>query len=158
MRSRSQCEVRRAIRFDESRSNLIALALAYLDLKNYRMAYRVLSRSVDLKRTETADIPALMRGLLSLGTVSARLGKHREALKHFRQRLELLPTAEDNVTATQIQYELAALYRSMGEEDLASHSFRTAERMARSAPLWTKDRYRMKQIKELKALFRSEHP
>jgi|GEM_PF-1903808 len=151
----------RAIRYQRANSNLIALplalnnlGLAYEDLKNYRAAYRVLTESVELKRKETADVPALTRGLLALGIASARLGKYDEALKHFREGLRLAPVAEDDVTATHIQYELAALYQHTGEKALAVRCYKTAERMAGKAPLWTEDRYRMKQIAEIKALFR----
>lgn len=151
----------RAIRYQRANNNLIALPLAlnnlgldYEDLKNYRAAYRVLTESVELKRKETADVPALMRGLLALGIASARLGKYDEALNQFREGLGLSSVAEDDVTATHIQYELAALYQHMGEKALAVQCYKTAERMAGKAPLWTKDRYRMKQIAEIRALFR----
>ncbi len=151
----------RAIRHHKANSNLIALSLAlnnlglaYEDLNNYRAAYRVLTESVGLKFKETADIPALIRGLLALGIASSRLGKQDEALKHFRDGLKLSSVVKDDVTATHIQYELSALYHRKGDKTLAWRCFNIAERMARRTPLWNKDRYRMKQIKEIQVLFR----
>jgi tetratricopeptide (TPR) repeat protein len=82
------------------------------------------------------------------------LGRYDEALKQFREGLALSPVTEDDVTATHIQYELAALYHRMGAKKLADRCYKSAERMARKAPLWAKDRYRMKQIAEIRALFR----
>lgn len=152
---------RRAIHFHKTNDNLIALALAlnnlglaYLDLKKYREAYRVLKQSMKLKREETADIPALMRGLLSLGTASARLGKHEEALKYFNEGLALSPVVDDKVTSTRIQYELAALHWAMDEKVLAFQWFTKAEKTAKRVPFWSKDRYRMRQIREIIELFR----
>jgi tetratricopeptide (TPR) repeat protein len=151
---------RRAIRFYRATSNLIGtalalnnLGLAYIDLNKFRLAYQVLNESVHLKRTETADIPALMRGLLSLGIASARLEEHDEALKYFQEGSALSPVAQDDVTATHIQYEIAALYWSKNEKETAWRYYKAAERMARQAPLWREDRYRMKQIEGIKAMF-----
>lgn len=153
---------RRALRFHKRRGNLIAaalalnnLGLAHSDLRQYRRSYRLFVDSVRLKRIETADMPALLRGLLSLGTVCIHLGHLDEARQHFSECRALGREVDDKVTKTRLRYALAWLLWSTGDRASARRNFRAAETMARRTPLWFRDRYRLKQVETIRKIFRS---
>lgn len=151
---------RRALRFHKRKGNLIAaalalnnLGLAHADLGLYGRSYRLFAESVRLKRIETADMPALIRGLLSLGTVCIHLGRFHEARQHFEECRDLGREIEDGVTKTRLRYALAWLLWSIGKPASARRHFHAAEAMAKRTPLWFRDKYRLKQVEHIRKIF-----
>jgi tetratricopeptide (TPR) repeat protein len=129
------------------------MGLACFDAGRYAKAEGYLLKSLQLKRQETADLPALARGLMNLAEAKMVLGKHEEAGPLLEEAHIIARRLKDQVVAARSLYDMAEVQRSTGRAPLSLDTYRRAERMASRVPYWGRDRSRMMWIARIRAEF-----
>ncbi len=107
------------------------IALAYMALGRYVVAEQYLRRSLDLKRRETADVPATARGLLTMGITKAELGNLNESKKCFHDAMDLSRQQHDYPAIVVILYGLADTHCRMGDHTKSKVLLKKADRLLR---------------------------
>ncbi len=154
-RHRKALEYRRAKgRLIEVALSMNNLGLAYSDSGDHARAARWLRKSLELKRRETADLPALAVSLLNLGEELMQGEDYEGAARLLEEARAVAGRVGYPIVQLRALYDLAETDRRQGHVVRARRRFQTAERMSTVTPYWRSNASRMKWINSIRLSFR----
>lgn len=129
------------------------LGLAFAELKDYKTARYYLEKSIELKKNETCDTPALARGLMNLGEVNILLINFLRAIRLLNKGKKICENLGDNTGKTRCLYDIAYCLTLANHQKMAKKIYDEAERNASAIENWTDNKSWMDWIGKIKAEF-----